>query len=675
MNEYYSPMDREITTSSEMRDIDKANMAGIDEIGTTTNPFEHQTNALKARIFHGANRVEFSFFGQQKGNKERPTPETFGKRERSDMRELAEINEVETTTHATVGVSGLSGLDPRSQEFSDDHRKTAIDEVKKAINFAAEATTGGAIVFHTGEAPRSMYSEFRDKNGEVMFERHPDEKEREQFFFADPMTRKIFGVKRNDRMVMPILKKKNGKYVYLKDENGNYIVDDLLKKYDPVHKGRIPVYETDEDGTIKAKVVTFNEWKEKRIQEYKAEGLPVPDIHELAKDFFRQQQINQVSYNINFSRFHKGEYEDLLEQRDKIIKALNFYKELKNKVPKSEWWKFIKQSPSLKYVNDMGFVPPKDVDPVDYLEKQLSYYNRVVTRQTEMDFMGKRQSMEVLDMINRSKKASEFAAEETARSMAELGIYTWQMNERAKKKQGETEFKLKHDLYIAPENIFPEMYGGHPDELKNLVLKGRKEMAKELEKRYGMDKKKAKELAEKHIKATFDIGHINVWRKYFKSKKGETLEERNKRFNKWVLGKTKELLDEGIIGHIHISDNFGFDDEHLAAGDGNAPIKEFVEQAKKLGFDEFIVESGSFNPMTSLPDTWMHFDSPVYRIHVPGFTPDTWTDPSIGPTRIGWNNFYRSYFGRTEGPRYLVGDSAPSEEFKGAPYFTGVGLE
>ena len=71
----------------------------------------------------------------------------------------------------------------------------------------------------------------------------------------------------------------------------------------------------------------------------------------------------------------------------------------------------------------------------------------------------------------------------------------------------------------------------------------------------------------------------------------------------------------------------------------------------------------------------MHFDSPVYGLEVPGFTHSAWTDPSIGQTRAGWNNFYRSYFGRTEGPRYLVGDMAPSEEFKGAPFYTGLGLE
>ncbi len=86
MNEYYSSMDREAEHGNPvMREIDKATEIGVDEWGSTTNPFEHQTQALKARIFHGANKIEFEFFGQGKGRKEAATPESFGKRERMDM--------------------------------------------------------------------------------------------------------------------------------------------------------------------------------------------------------------------------------------------------------------------------------------------------------------------------------------------------------------------------------------------------------------------------------------------------------------------------------------------------------------------------------------------------------------------------------------------------------------
>ena len=95
---YYTPMSGTRNESTEMREFNQAESHGIDvqDVGTTTNPMIHQTEALKARIFHGANRVEFTFFGRAKSSNQSYTPETFGKREREDMRALAEINNVLT---------------------------------------------------------------------------------------------------------------------------------------------------------------------------------------------------------------------------------------------------------------------------------------------------------------------------------------------------------------------------------------------------------------------------------------------------------------------------------------------------------------------------------------------------------------------------------------------------
>ncbi len=675
MNEYYSSGQPELSPRSrEMKDIDKSKEVGIEEWGTTTNPFEHQTNALKARIFHGANRVEFAFFGQQKGRKEQPTPESFGKRERQDMRELAEFNKVQTTTHATVGVSGLSGFNPQQNSFDERTRKEGIDEIKRAIHFAAEATTGGAVVFHTGEAFRSMISRWQDKDGKPLFKMFPEEEEREMHFLADPVTRRIIGpIRENDRVAVPKIKYgKDGKPEYIKDENGNIVEDELLKEYDKVNKGRIPIYEFDEKGNIQTEMIDFKEWKKRRIKEWEEKVGRRPNEEEIVKDFFQFQQLLQVQYNLYFGIGHEQQYKKGLEDRERIIKALNYYKKLKKKVPKEDWWQFEKKAE----LDRWGLIPPKNVDPVKWLQEQLWDIDRNLSYTRELAVQGRRTARETLDTVKRSQLAHDYAVKESAKSIAEIGEYAWRMTEKAHKnyKDGKVNYDIKNPIYVAPENLFPETYGSHPDELKKLVIEGRKAMVKRLKSNYGMKEKEAEKLAKQHIKATFDIGHANIWRKYFVSKPGESLEQRDKRFNKWLLKKTKDLLKEGIIGHIHVSDNFGFHDEHLTAGDGNSPIKEFIAQAKKEGFDEFIVESGSFNPMTSLPDTWMHFDSPVYSIHIPGITPDRWTDPSSAPQH-GWSNFYRSYFGRTEGPRYIVGDYAPSEDFKGAPFYTGVGLE
>jgi len=214
-----------------MKEIDRIREIGVEDFGSTTNPFEHATQALKARIFHGANKIEFEFFGQQKGRKEAATPETFGKRERMDMRELAEFNEIETSTHATVAVSGLSGLDMQHGTFDDRHRKEAIDEIKRAVHFAAEATTGGAVVFHTGEAPRYMYGRWTDEKGNSLFKQFPEEEIRRIRYLVDPITKGIVEqVKEIDRVAIPELVKEKGKLKFLKDENGKAVEDDLLKQ-------------------------------------------------------------------------------------------------------------------------------------------------------------------------------------------------------------------------------------------------------------------------------------------------------------------------------------------------------------------------------------------------------------------------------------------------------------
>ncbi|MBU0758403.1 MAG: hypothetical protein KKF44_10120 [Nanoarchaeota archaeon] len=666
MDEYYAPQ------SKELKEIDKMQREfAIDDFGASANPFQHQTEALKARIFHGANAVEFSFFGAGKSEDKRFTPGAFGSRERRDMLELAEFNKVDTSTHATVGIQGLSGLD--QGRFDEQKRKGAIDEVKRAIHFAAEATTGGAIVFHSGEAPRPLYSEFAryKKEDEARFQLYPTEKEEEVHYLVDPVTKEIkMGVKENIPIAIPVPKTdEKGNIVYLRDQNGEYIIDKTFEPYDKIHHGKVPVYQYDEKtGDIAVDTVTFKEYREKREEETKKQGKPITkDFRtEVIKEFFQWQQTLQLQYSYGFGLQAERDYSDALKRREKIIDTLNFYKEMQTKIPKEDWWKVKKISQRDAYKHGNLYIPPGTEDPIEYLEDELIQNDRRLAYGRELALSGRRQATDQLKMIDRSELIDDYAVRMSGKSMGELGVYAWQKQNEAKKEfeNGKRPYALKNDLFISPENLFPETYGAHPDELKILVENGRKEMAKELQEFYGKGKKEAEKIAEKHIKATIDIGHMNVWRKYFMAKKGESLESRDKRFNKWLLTKTKDLVDKGIVGHIHVNDNFGFNDEHLSVGDGNAPIKEFLEQAKSAGLKDFIVESSGVNPMRALPDAWDALGSPIYHMHVPG-----------GGGDGTFSDVWHSYFGKTEKPRYIVGSYSPSADFKGAPFYSGLDLE
>ncbi|MDD5086356.1 MAG: sugar phosphate isomerase/epimerase, partial [Candidatus Nanoarchaeia archaeon] len=219
---------------------------------------------------------------------------------------------------------------------------------------------------------------------------------------------------------------------------------------------------------------------------------------------------------------------------------------------------------------------------------------------------------------------------------------------------------LEKPLYITMENIFPESYGGHPDELKNLIIGSRKRMQQELVKKKGYSESEAKKYAETHIKATLDVGHLNLWRKYFNGN--------DKEFDKWAVEKTTELAKAGIIGNVHLADNFGYQDEHLAPGQGNAPIKEMVKTLKKYGYDgPYTVECGSSATTDAsyfhgLMKTWEYLGSPVY---------------SFGAARDGlppsqWHQIQNSYFGQTYPPSFLFGNYVPSNEWT---MWTGVPME
>lgn len=695
--------------------MDREPIIPINQVGTSTNPFQHQTEALKARIFHGASRIEFSFFGAGKSNKEQPSPEAFGKREREDMRNLAEYNKVETSTHASVAINGLSGMD--QNKFSDEKRKSSVDELKRAIEFASEATTGGAVVFHTGEAPRGMNTTF---NGQ--FKLYKDEDGREQHFIASRRQKALVSeIRENTKQYLPVKKlDKNGDPIVLKDIKGKDIFDNLTGE-------KLYEYELDkESGGVKLQEKYFKEYKleylddkhhlltndeKKELEKINNRNLTEkdkiesiskieqkfmarmkdkeknnPDFYRLeskeaAIDFHKRQMLMQVQYQLSMARHYEQEYQDKLEDFERMKKSYKYYKELKDKLPAEEWEKVKKETGTDRF----GFTPPKNLDPVEYLEKGLKASESGLEQTMDMIKSGKGRAMEILsdfDLKNTLNNgpsrdfvaAEDFARERATQSMAEAAIFAMEKTEARikedKRLYPRQKSKLEDNpLYISPEAWQPETYGGHPDEIKRLVLEARENMSDELQRVKGFSKHKADEAAQTHIKATLDIGHMNVWKKYYVKKEGESQEQYDKRFKGWVIEKTKDLAKHNIVGHAHLSDNYGYNDEHLTIGDGNAPVKEFIKALKDAGVKEFIVESGSFNPMIALPHSWDFLGSPVYNVFKPGFMDQTWADGIIQ------GGFHHSYFGKTEHPRYLMGDLSPSEEYKGAPFYSGTPLE
>jgi hypothetical protein len=246
-------------------------------------------------------------------------------------------------------------------------------------------------------------------------------------------------------------------------------------------------------------------------------------------------------------------------------------------------------------------------------------------------------------------------------------------------------------VVVTMENIFPEKFGGHPEELKWLIKKAREsfvtlvtepkykvtgvapgeeatERVDELGRmgltattnpfyKEGISKEQAEKLAEKHIKATLDTGHANIWKKFWQPKQGQTAEESDSDFKAWYLKQVEGLAKEKMVGNVHLTDNFGYQDDHLAPGQGNVPIKEVVAMLKKHGYDKAITVEPGADASTDVSDfhglmkTWKHFGSPVYGAGMQIGAPQTWADVQ------------HSYFGQNQPPNYMFGGYAPSNDW------------
>jgi len=569
---------------------------------------------VKTAVAAGASHVELGFTGVGKGfiGQQQTTPEMIGKEKREDIRHFAKINDVTLSTHATIGITGLSGLTRDQRAFSDSQAEQSLIEVKRAVDFAADIG-GGPVVIHSGEFPREIGEEYKKEHFESYSLPSGEKIPREEVVsLVDKNTGEIIRFMKGYKVLEPVwAKNEKGEWI---DMNGKPIEDPL----DLPTKG-VPV--VDKDGRIKFEEKDYAEferrakiWNERHPENPRTAG----------QMFFFALKETEAERAQPWAHEYYRNYLETQKNIEKLRKMEENYRNLE-KSPGVD-------IENLRYIftKSTSIELPKDKLPSEVLSEEIKRHQAAAERFRD-GFIGYSKQVEEFQKLKeRIVPIEEVGKKRSAEKFADAAMYAYEME---KKK------KTEKPIVIAPENVFPEWgWGSHPQELKELVLSAREAMVKKLMAQKKMSEEEAKRVAEQHIKATFDIGHANTWKKFFRGTEEE--------FKKWLNKQVDELIKAGVIGHVHLSDNFGYYDEHLAPGQGNTPIEDFVKKLKAGGFKEkMVVEPGAQGEgesiYSAMISTWAKIaGSPMYR---------------AGPISRAWTDVQGSYFGRTWSAPYIAG--------------------
>jgi len=693
---YTSPMDRDYGKNNVSDNATNDVGIGVKDIGMSVPMGIAAANVqgVGAKMKSGAGALEIGFPGAVRGQRQAHTPGMYGKDQRQAMKELAEINEVNLTTHASYGIMGLAGMDQQGN-FSKEQRKLAVDEIKRAVEFAADTAEGGSIVVHTGEFQRPISEEYwalkdpSDPSKGHRFKHHDEEAERAIIRVVDERSGQVMTqVRKNQRVARAIWNRyeednkdywnEHGGNSYTDSKGnvvnpGDYINYEGNKIADPfdVTFGRVPRYDQ-QTGRFEVKLHDWDDFvkeaeeRNNKIAEQK--GVSINQLSENERVLPEEAYLRAtLETNEGHSRGWALQYGQGFDKEkatiDKLKKSLEFYEKLEASTPEEDQWKLKKEATDLAVQSraPMELVPTEHKLPSEILKEAIKGVERRMEFEHQASVSQQQQAEDSHETQQYVMSARKYALTESFKSYAEAGVHAMDLT-KEKHLEGKP-------LMITMENIFPESYGAHPDELKRLIQGSREKMTEQLVQERGVSQDAAQKAAETHIKATLDTGHFNMWRKYWENDSSKTLQQNDEDFKKWMLGKTEELAEAKMIGNVHLTDNYGYQDDHLAPGEGTAPVKEITQILKKHGYKGALTVEPGADASTDLGDfwglmkTWKLFGSPVYGAHGP---------VRADVPKASWSDIQYSYFGQAAPPYYIFGTYAPSQDWT---LFTQVPLE
>jgi hypothetical protein len=730
MNDLYGPMDRgfyqggEPPSESGQAPPSPGSITGPESLGYTVKDIgmsvpmgiaAPNVQGIYGKIRSGVSKMEIGFPGAIAGNRQAHTPEMYGKDQRLAMRELAMANEVEYTTHAAYQIMGMTGAIEQGSDlikFDMNRARMAQHEVERAIDFAADVAKGGSVVVHTGEFDRPLtdiklpeydinFSQASD--GRIMFKQRLTEDKDAKFFLIDDRTGQAMSQVEKDRLVaFPKWNKydpdnteywKNGKGKAYRDNNGDvvkpgdyidYLGNRIKNPFDP-YKGRVPRYNKD-TGRFEVNYLSFDDFEaiaeEKNKWFEKLHGRPPNPYEKVSQTeaFFQATLETNEGHSRGWALQYGERVDREIESLQKLKEAKEFYERLDARMPEEKKWMLLKRDPYFHGGPLAELVAPKEKTALEVLNEAIRQTEKGIEFARQASTSQEQQAKDTFETKQHIKDPVKYLERFAIRGYAEAAIHAMERTEDPNR-----------PVMLALENIFPERFGGHPQELKWIIEKSREKMVEMLTKkeielgltdpahpamerdpetgelrlrkqpnpwyREGLSIVQAEQLAEQHIKATIDTGHLNMWRKFFQPSQGATPDQNEAEFRRWYLDQIEDLAKNRMIGNLHLTDNFGFQDDHLAAGQGNAPLKETIQILKKYGYDKAITTEPGADASTDVSDfhglmkTWRYFGSSIYGIGAPaGF-------------QRSWGQVQYSYFGQDRPPYFVFGAYAPSNDW------------
>ncbi|MBU2639859.1 MAG: hypothetical protein KKG75_04110 [Nanoarchaeota archaeon] len=336
-----------------------------------------------------------------------------------------------------------------------------------------------------------------------------------------------------------------------------------------------------------------------------AQKLNLAERELKSNENFRTEAYRNMRSSVEtmYERFEK--YPDKDEDGEEVNYGL--YKEKTYPSYKKEFEKGGKEFEKARkeYAKTIGEFDKGNVSR-DVFEKAKSNFENVYNHQTEII----RRAVEDMPAPKTWISADDFSKEKVSESVSLAAVDSF-------KKYG------KKSPLILLENVYPEFALSRADTLKSTVEGARdkfveRAVKKERDGGLGLSKSEAEKTAEKLIGVTWDVGHI-----YMLKKSGYSDED---------IKKEAEKIAP-FVKHIHLTDNFGFEDSHLPPGLGGVNMKEQLDEIrdaqKKGDFEKIrgIVEAGEFVAnYKEVPHLYAlsHLGSPLYTENVGPYWGDIW---------------------------------------------------